>query len=221
MTVEREQGPQQPLEAQSVQATVKRVLRQIVELLRLASTPIRKLPWWADVLSVVAFGLFLYQVGASLVPEVQPDPMISSSSYDLPITVKNPGAFLFIKDAEFFCDMTQQDFSVPEQLKNASPFNYYRLRGLVEWKIQQPPLNIAPGVTTSFPCSIAARSKLNMDGVSLTLKQIHLSIRTRYTINLRLFQWHRESKSQTFTWGQVSGGWQWLPGETPNSVASN
>jgi hypothetical protein len=133
---------------------------------------------------------------------------------DLPITVRNPGDFFELKDVQFFCDMTEQQFESTSETKKWLPYNYYRVKGLVEWPIRQPAVTIPPGDTTSFPCNIAANSTLTGDGVPLPMRLIHLSIKTEYSINLGMFRWQRQAKSQAFHWKQVSGGWQWLPGET-------
>ena len=165
-------------------------------------------------MTLVAFGIVLYQVPLSLVPVVQPDIAISSSWLDLPITVRNPGNFFDLKDVQFFCDMTEQQFDSTTETKKIFKYDYYRAKGLVEWPIRQSPLTIPPGNTTSFPCNIAANSALKLDGKPLPMKLIRLSVKTQYNIDFGLFRWHRQAKSQTFTWEQVSGGWQWLPGET-------
>lgn len=204
-----------PKKGPAARARIKKALQQLLRFLSLLTKPIRRLPWWADVLTIVAFGIFLYQVRVSLVPAVQPDTGISSSWLDLPITVRNPGEFFDFKDVQFFCDMTEQQFeSNSESKKVFNNYNYYRIKGLIEWPIRQPPVTIPPGNTTSFPCNIAANSVLKFDDVPLQMRLIHLSIKTEYSINLGAFRWHRQAKSQTFTWKQVSGGWQWLPGET-------
>ncbi len=192
----------------------ERALQRVSLFLSLLARPIRRLPWWADILTVAAFGIFLYQVRVSLVPIVQPDAAISSSWLDLPITVRNSGDFFDFKDVQFFCDMTEQQFESTGETRKFLPYDYYRAKGLVEWPIRQSPIIISPGNTTSFPCNMAANSVMTFDGVSLPMRLIHLSIKTEYSIDLGLFRWHRQVKSQTFTWKQVSGGWQWLPGET-------
>ena len=110
--------------------------------------------------------------------------------------------------------MTEQQFESTSETKKFFNYDYYKAEGLVEWPIRQPPLTILPGDTASFPCNIAANAVLKFGGVPLPMKLIHLSIKTEYSVNLGLFRWHRQAKSQTFTWEQVSGGWQWLPGET-------
>jgi hypothetical protein len=201
-----------PHKQKSGRARIKKAFQQLMRFLRLLATPVRRLPWWADVLTVIAFGIFLYQVRVSLVPAVQPDTAISSSWLDLPITVRNPGEFFDFKDVQFFWDMTEQQFEGGKE--TGLPYDYYRVKGLVEWPLRQPPLILAPGNTTSFPCNIAADSALKFAGVPLPMRLIHLSIKIEYSINLGVFRWHRQTKSQTFTWKQVSGGWQWLPGET-------
>jgi hypothetical protein len=205
---------QKPPKKQPVRVRITNALQQLLRFLSLLTKLIRRLPWWADVLTVVAFCIFLYQVRVSLVPVVQPDTAISSSWLDLPVTVRNPGEFFDFKDVQFFCDMTEQQFESTSETQKWGAYNYYRLKGLVEWPIRQPPLTIQPGNTASFPCNIAANSSLMFDGVPLPMKLIHLSIKTKYSVSLGLFRWHLEGTSQTFTWKQVSGGWQWLPGET-------
>ena len=208
-----------------MRARIKKALQQLLRFLSLLTKPIRRLPWWANVLTLVAFGIFLYQVLVSLVPAVQPDTAISSSWLDLPITVRNPGGFFDFKDVQFFCDMTEQQFDATSDSKKIFSYNYYRVKGLVEWPIKQPPLSIPPGDTVSFPCNIAANSHLNLDARDpatgalvfskpMPMKLIRLSVKTQYSVGVGLFRWHRQAKSQTFTWQQVSGGWQWLPGET-------
>jgi len=199
---------------QSAQVRIKKALQRLLRFLSLLTKPIRRLPWWADVLTVVAFGIFLYQARVSLVPVVEPDTAISSAWLDLPITVGNPGNFFDFKDTQFFCDMTEQQFDSTGETKKFLSYNYYKAEGLVEWPIRQPPLTIPPGNTASFPCNLAANTALKFNGVPLPLKLIRLSIKTQYSVDFGLFRWHRQAKSQTFTWQQVSGGWQWLPGET-------
>ena len=123
-------------------------------------------------------------------------------------SVKNPGDFFDFKDTQFFCDMTEQQFESTNETKKVLSYDYYKAEGLVEWPIRQPPIIIPPGETASFPCNIAANFALRFNGVPLPVKLIHLSIKTQYSVDLRLLRWHRHAKSQTFTWKQVSGGWQ-------------
>ena len=139
-------------------------------------------------MTVAAFGIFLYQVLVSLVPAVQPDTAISLSWLDLPVTVRNPGDFFDLKDVQFFCDMTEQQFDSNSESKKFLSYNYYRAKGLVEWPIRQPPITIPPGNTVSFPCNIAANTSLNFDGVPLPMRLIRLSIKTEYDVNLGLFR---------------------------------
>src|SRR6266849_2889786 len=138
-------GRRKPPKQQSLRVRIKKALRRLLRFLTLLATPIRRLPWWADVLTVVAFGIFLYQVRVSLVPVVQPDTAISLSWHDLPITIRNSSEFFDFKDAQFFCDMTEQQFESTSETKKWLPYNYYRAKGLVEWPIRQPPLTIPAG----------------------------------------------------------------------------
>ncbi|HMH05778.1 MAG TPA: hypothetical protein VK579_03765, partial [Terriglobales bacterium] len=55
-------------------------------------------------------------------------------------------------------------------------------------------------------------------GEQLPFALIHMRIKTTFTINLGLFHWHRESKSHIFTWREVSGGFQWLEGDTSDAI---
>jgi len=202
---------------QTVWARIVRALRRLLGFPSPLGKRIRRLPWWADILTVitVAFSVAvsLYEARVSLVPVVEPDSVISSSWLDLPITVRNRSDLWDLKDVRFYCDMSEQQFESIGIPKEWGAYKFYRVRGLVEWVIQQPPTTIPPGNTTSFPCNIATNSTIQIDGIPLTMRLIHLSIRTEYSINLGLFRWHREAKSQTFTWQQLpGGGWQWLPG---------
>src|SRR6266496_3606047 len=177
-------------------------------------TTTRIMRWWADVITVLVFLWGFYQARNALVPVIQPDSSISSSWLDLPITVRNPGNFFDFKDVQFFCDMTEQQFDSTSETRKVFRYEYYKEEGLIEWPIRQPALILPPGDTASFPCNIAANNALKFNGVPLPMKLIRLSITTQYSIDFRLFRWHRQAKSQMFTWQQVSGGWQWLPGET-------
>jgi hypothetical protein len=210
----RPRGRKRPPKAQSSRSRAIRVLRLIWQSLAKWAESFRSLPWWADVLGVTVILWGFYQARISLIPVVEPDAAISSSWLDLPITIRNPGDVFDFKNVQFFCDMTEQQFEGNRESKKFFNYNYYRIKGLVEWPIRQPPLTISAGNTSSFPCNIAANSVLKFDDVPLPMRLIHLSIKTKYNINLGLFQWPREAQSQTFTWKQVSGGWQWLPGET-------
>jgi hypothetical protein len=162
-------------------------------------------------LSIFLFGFFVYQ-HYYLVPLIEPDAAISSSRMDLPMTVKNQGEFFNLNDVQFFCDLKEQRFERDKSQTWGMPF--YRIIGLVEWPIRQPRLTITPGERVSFPCNIVENSKMKLDDVQAQTIRIGLSIRTTYSINLGLFRWHREAKSQIFTWKKVSDGYQWLPGET-------
>ena len=187
------------------------VVRWIANAATKVKTTVVSLPWWADVLSVVLFFVFLYQIQYSLVPVIQPDSAISSSWTDLPVTARNSGEFFDFRDAEFFCRVTEQRF---EGDKAKTGYTAYRIKGLVEWRLTNPPQTIHAGDTVSFPCNIAQNSVLTLDGEQKPTTLIHMSIRTVYSVNLGLFRWHRESQSQVFTWTKVSGGYQWLPGAT-------
>ena len=109
--------------------------------------------------------------------------------------------------------MTEQQFDSTSETKKNFKYDYYKETGLIEWPIRQSPITIPLGNTASFPCNIAANNALKLNDTPLRMKLIRLSIKTQYSIDFRLFRWHRQAKSQTFTWEQVSGGWQWLPGE--------
>lgn len=199
---------------QASRSRSKTVLQWLSRSAIAAKKRVASLPWWADALTVatVVFAVYLH---IFVVPTVQPDAAISSSWLDLPITVRNPGGFFDLKDVQFFCDMTEQQFEAsPESRKYFADYKSYRLIGLVEWPILQPPLTIAPGNTASFPCNTASNSSVAFDKVPLPMRLIRLTIKTDYAVDFRLFRWHRQAISQTFTWQQVSGGWQWLPGET-------
>jgi hypothetical protein len=163
-------------------------------------------------LGILLFFVFVYEVHHSLAPLIEPDAAISSSRIDLPLTAKNPGEFFNLNDVQFFCDLREQRFERDKSQTVGMPF--YRIIGIVEWPLHQPGLTITPGERISFPCNITENSIMKLDGVQAQTIRIGLSIRTIYSINLGLFRWHREAKSQVFTWKNVSDGWQWLPGET-------
>lgn len=173
-------------------------------------------PWWGSFLGILTFFVAIpgWYLSWRVVPAVQPDNAISASWLDLPITVRNPSEVFDLRDVQFFCDMTEQQFNATAESKKFLDYNYYRAKGLVEWPIRQPPLTLSPGNAISFPCNIAANTNMTFDGAPLPLLLIRLSIKSQYSVDLKLFRWHRQSMSQTFTWQKVPGGWQWLPGET-------
>ena len=210
---------------QALRLKAQKLLRQLRQWLTRVYKWIRRVPLGVDVVTVLLLAWGVYQYRVALVPAVQPDAAISSSSLDLPITVRNPGDFFNFKDVQFFCDMTEQRFDSNGDSRKFFSYDYYKVEGLVEWPIRQPPLSIPPGDAVSFPCNIAANSHLNLNGRDpatgslvfsepMPMKLIRLSIKTQYSVDFRFFRWRRQAKSQTFTWQQVSGGWQWLPGDT-------
>jgi hypothetical protein len=210
--VTKGKGRKQAATKQSSRSQSRKVLRRILSIVTTAKRAVLSLPWWADVLGVLLFAVFVYQVHRSLVPVIEPDIAVSSSSQDLPMTAKNPGDFFKFYDVQFFCDLTEQRFERDPAQRIGMP--YFRIIGFVEWPLRQPGITLSPGEITSFPCNIAQNSTAKLDGVQAQTIRVVLSIRTTYSINLGLFRWHREAKSQMFTWKKVSDGYQWLPGNT-------
>jgi hypothetical protein len=171
-------------------------------LLKAALSKTVHLPWWADVLTVLAFVFLLYEIAYALVPVVRPDQALSPSWEDLPITATNDGKFVAMRDMLFFCDVTNITWNT-----EGVPTKMRRLRavGAIYVAVQRPPVTVAPGDTTTFPCDIATAVTANgyPSGPRLPVVLIHMRVRVNYAINLGLFIWHRSSQSQLFTWRRV------------------
>ena len=132
------------------------------------------LPWWADLLGIFSFGVFIYEVHHSLVPLIEPDAAISSSPTDLPMTARNPSEFFDLNDVQFFCHLAEQRFERDKSQTVGRPF--YRIIGLVEWPIRQPVFTITLGEIVSFPCNIVENSTMKLDGVpAQTIRLQHKS----------------------------------------------
>jgi hypothetical protein len=178
---------------------------------RFAKT-IRSLPWWADLITVLLFAAGIYQTRVALIPVIQPDAAISSSWADLPVTATNSGNFFDMNDAQFFCKVTNVSWK-------GLGTTIFRVVGDAEWTVPRPPITIRPSTTVTFPCDISKNVTAKYDnGSQMPVALIHMRIRTTYKINLGLFYWHRQAVSQVFTWREVSGGFQWLSGDTSDSI---
>jgi hypothetical protein len=167
------------------------------------------------VLTVTVILWGVYQYRRALVPVIRPDAVISSSWVDLPITARNAGDIFDLREARFFCDVKNVTF------KGAGT-TAFRMVGDAEYMVPRPPITIEPGVSATFPCDVSSNVTAKYEnGVQMPVALIHMRIRTTYAINLGLFDWHRESKSQLFTWREVSGGYQWLEGDTSDAIKRN
>lgn len=212
-TTAKPKGKRKAPKAQSLRRRAKKALTQSLAV-------VRRLPWWADVLTVVLFVCGIYESRHALVPEIRPDAAISSSWADLPITVRNSGELFNLSDAQFFCEVTNITWKV-ESAGPPGTLTAFRAVGILEYKVPQK-RTIAPGTAVTFSCDISSSLTARYpNGTQWPVALIHMTIKTKYNINLRLLHWHRESTSQLFTWREVSGGFQWLEGDSSDTIKRN
>jgi hypothetical protein len=199
---------------------IPKALMPLVKLAKLMGIKIRSLPWGISVGTVVAllFGIY-YQITVALVPMIHPDAAIASSWEDLPITATNRGRFFNLRDARFFCEVTNVTWHAEgkENLVRAIT------KDPLVFVVDRPPAVIYTGETVTFPCDLStnAVAQNRYTGKQLPIVLIHMRIRTEYVVNLGILGWKRSSRSQSFTWRQVSGGFQWLEGDSSDAVDPN
>ena len=190
---------QQAPAREPVSSKAKRFLKSIGRV-------IRRIPWGINVLTVLLVLFGIYQARVTLIPVVQPDSAITPSWEDLPIMVSNTSDLFDFKDAQFVCfvrDIRWKD--VPPSPFPQPPFLL----------IRRPPETIMRGRSITTACSISKNARTtNGKGEAVPLAWVRLRIITSYRINFGLFSWHRIATSQEFTWREVPGGFQWLPGDT-------
>jgi hypothetical protein len=143
-------------------------------------------------------------------PEIRPDAAVSSSWADLPITVRDASILFDLRDAQFFCDVTDVTW-------RGAGTTAYRIVGRGEYVVPRPPITIEPGAASTFPCDISKHmtAKYNF-GSQLPIALIQMRIRVSY--KTRAWPWVRSALSQQFTWRAVSGGYQWLEGDTSDAI---
>jgi hypothetical protein len=177
----------------------------------------RKLPLWADILGVLTALYVIYGIFYELVPEIQPDPAISSSWVDLPLKAKNRSLFFDMHDVQIICVVN--DFAWKGRGTDEIRGNFVGGAGP---RVTDAAQTIAATQTITFPCEISEHVKgYRLDGDQRTLMPlalIRLSIQIDYSIRLWRWFWPRRTTSQSFTWRAVSGGYQWLEGDTSNRL---
>lgn len=205
---------QSRLKAAKWQALKKRTQKALRSLTTRAQRPLK------IIRNVVAIGGVLwsvYQGTLRTVPAIHPDPAVSLSWEDLPITAANPGQFFKLHDARFFCEVTNITWHAEgrEELMRA-----ISEPDPIVFEVDRPPATINPGETDTFPCSLSLNATVHnkYTGVQLPIVLIHMRIRAEYTIDFGVFQWKRTTRSQLFTWRWVSGGFQWLEGDSSDRV---
>lgn len=148
---------------------------------------------------------------------MRPNPALSPSWADLPVTITNPGRFFRMHGAVIYCEISNitwkvKDNPLPDETKA------FRATGIIERQVMEVE-RIEPGETLTFPCDSANGVVARLEtGAQLPIALIHMRIKTKYLINLWVWKWHRESWSPQFTWRNVSGGFQWLEGDYNDSI---
>jgi hypothetical protein len=208
------------IEAEAFLRRAEAFLRQAGgQILKFAGRVIRLLPSWANLLTIALAAWAVYQARVVMVPSIQPDSAISSSSADLPISASNTGAIFDMTNVHFFCDVTNVTWKA---IGTTPPWKAFRAVGKAEFTVPGPPREMQPGFASTFPCNVASDIVVSdPNGTRLPVALIHMSIRTTYTIKLGWFHWRRQAESQVFSWQAVSGGFQWLAGDTGDTVQVN
>jgi hypothetical protein len=211
---QKERPPQRP-------SKLRRAAQLVVRAATFSLSRLKRLPWWADVLGVLAAAYLGYQILYELVPEIVPDAAISPSWNDLPLKAKNRSLFFDMGDVRVFCVLQNITFKGPEAaLRLRSPG--------VEKPLADVATTIPATETITFPCDMSKDFKSGfikdyrggpIDTTdSMPVALIKLKIRIAYSINCLLFRWRRNATSQSFTWRAVSGGYQWLEGYASDKI---
>jgi hypothetical protein len=169
---------------------------------------LKHLPIWADIFGVIAFFYLGYQVMYELVPEIEPDAAISTSYDDLPITAKDRSPFFDIQNVKVFIHL--------ENVTWKGEKHHYRIIGELERQIYKAASIIPATETITFPCEVATQIRghdPDNNNERMPVELIRLHIRINYVINILGINWYRQKTSQSFTWRNVSGGYQWLKGD--------
>lgn len=195
--------------------TPQHAIQKAAQALRKGIRLVRSLPWWADILTVLSAVYLVYQAFYAMVPEIRPDDVLSSSWTDLPFTAKNGGGIFAMEDTQFFCEVENVTW-------NGGGTTMLRVVGKLIHPVAQGPREIPTNATITFPCDVAANFqafgvKADTSKTPLPILLIHMRIRTTYKIDLGLLDWNREAISPIFTWRAVSGGYQWLEGDTSDN----
>jgi hypothetical protein len=181
------------------------------------------LPWWANVLGVVATSLsvvtaiyVIYQADYATVPDIQPDLAISPTWADLPLRVKNQRDLFDISNPSVFCEPEEVLF---ETFYMAGKFRQYRIKGDMKVPVQNIPSKILSNEAITISCDISEVVKATLDTPTNKIPIHAIRMHVRIIYNTRFWPWERSQTSNAFTWRPVSGGYQWLEGDTSNVFA--
>lgn len=181
-------------------------------LLKRLLAPLAGLPWWADVLSVFVAILSFYELLFSTIPRIQPDAAISPSWHDLPLSAKIDSHFFGAKSVEAFCIVENVTWNT-DKSKTRGLTNM-RIVGDAEKRVEGAANYIPSGGTITFACnifdSITGRYLPSSEIIPISLIKLHI----RLVYKTYVWPWARSLVSPTFTWRAVSGGYQWLEGDT-------
>jgi hypothetical protein len=178
------------------------------------SAPVRRLPWWADVLGVLAALFVLWEIYVDTRPIVTAHPSSVQSSDPLPFIVKNPSIIFDMTNVVLTCQLLGDVWGgVP-----VPPHTW--VTGSITTNLTGRILSKERGLTISrfgglinFPCSTEGIESAQMAGSPMRLEEMHVVINMEY----QTLVFSRTFISDVFTFKRMNdGSYEWFEGQTVN-----
>jgi hypothetical protein len=169
---------------------------------------LKEFPWWADILTVICFFLVLYELLYDAVPNIQPDPAISTSWRDLPLTARIDSRLFGANKVEVFCLWENISWKMSDDYMFTMRFDKF-------FGIEDAENVIPARGAIAIKCRVSDQISLgHTTGVIREAKDIALiKLKVKIAYYSAFWPVRREVISPTFTWRAVSGGFQWLEGD--------
>jgi hypothetical protein len=206
--------PEKPIRRSVALWALKRS-QLLLELSKRLVSPLKQLPWWADILGVLVALIFLYEFFYDTVPSIQPDPVISPSWHDLPLMAKIESRIFSAHVSGLVCEVENITWDTKGKLVNG--WTNFRFKGKLEINVEKYQSIIPPHGAISFMCNVYDKARFTIapsiapNGEHADISLIKLRVRMDYSSSFGLLR--RETTSPQFTWRAVSGGYQWLEGD--------
>jgi hypothetical protein len=89
----------------AVAQLVLRFSKKVLSLLQRFLSPLKRLPWWADVLGIFGATVVFWAVYIDTIPSIEIVGADRSSPFELPFTVKDKSAIFDTREAHFWCEV--------------------------------------------------------------------------------------------------------------------
>jgi hypothetical protein len=168
--------------------------------------PLRRLPWWADVLGVLAAVFVFWGVYIDTQPAIE-----HGSSASSPFIIKNPSIVFDMKDVVLTCQVIGTKWggvSVPP-----GAFFVQTLHAKMDGRIisTQRNVKISHSEPANFPCNVEGIQDADINGTPQVLEEMQVGILVKF----RTLGFPRSVPSSVFTWKKLADGhYEWLEGPT-------